>query len=65
MKYRDHYPANDETRSIMRDAYEQTRIAYESVFGKADVGFWPDAPRTCGDSHSGFIPVGEGKECMK
>lgn len=58
MYYRDHYPATDETRPGMRDAYTKTREFYTKIFGIPEEKFWPSAiGSTCGDSYSGFIPT--------
>ncbi|WP_044640787.1 hypothetical protein [Risungbinella massiliensis] len=57
MRFRDHYPANNDTRSAMRDAYGETRDLYLKVFGHVDVQYWPEQDDTCGDSYSGFIPT--------
>lgn len=54
----EHVPAVDETRPMMRDAYERTRKLYIEVFGKADPHMWGEAGATCGDSYSGVIPGG-------
>jgi hypothetical protein len=59
---RNHYPATDETRPAMRDAYQHTRELYEKVFGAPQpycrkdnqmVDVWPGDEVTCGDSYSG------------
>jgi hypothetical protein len=61
-KIRNHYPATDETRPAMRDAYIRTRALYEKVFGPvqpftkddgSEVDVWPGDEETCGDSYSG------------
>ena len=61
-KIRNHYPATDETRPAMRDAYIRTKALYEKVFGpvqpfvKEDgslVDVWPGEDETCGNSFSG------------
>lgn len=60
MKYRDHYPANDQTRPAMKDAYVDTRELYVKIFGEPDEKIWPlnlNKQNTCGDSYSGFIPT--------
>jgi len=59
---RNHYPATDDTRPAMRDAYLHTRALYEQVFGPIQpyvrpdgvvVDVWPGGEETCGDSYSG------------
>lgn len=61
---RNHYPATDETRPAMRDAYVHTRELYERVFGPVRpftskdnlvVDVWPGDESTCGDSYSGTM----------
>ena len=61
-RLRNHYPATDETRPAMRDAYIHTRAFYEQVFGPLKpyvrhdgivVDVWPWGEETCGDSYSG------------
>jgi hypothetical protein len=54
---RNHYPATDDTRSAMRDAYIRTRALYEAVFGPARPYRKPDgaavAIRPPGEDASG------------
>jgi hypothetical protein len=68
-KIRNHYPATDETRPAMRDAYIRTKALYEKVFGpvkpfiKDDgvaVDVWPGDDKTCGDSYSGSQKCAQG-----
>jgi hypothetical protein len=54
MDIRDHYPANDATRPMMREAYIGTRELYEKLYGTADPEVWPQVDVTCGDSYSGL-----------
>jgi hypothetical protein len=63
-KYRHHYPANDETRPGMLQAYINTRRLYVQVFGEPKdyvrsgampVKVWTDAGTTSGDSYSGIM----------
>jgi hypothetical protein len=62
MKYRDHFPATDQTRPSMRMAYIDTKALYEKTYGSPDPEIWTAVEDTCGDSYSGFIPS---QECSK
>lgn len=63
-EYRDHYPANPETREGHVNAYYATRDLYLEVFGEpttyeqasgdtVDIWYGVDDKATCGDSYSG------------
>lgn len=64
LKYRHHYPSNDETRPGMLQAYISTLDLYETVFGEPEpfrrpgalpVKIWTDRSDTSGDSYSGVV----------
>ena len=42
MKIREHYLADDRTRTAMREAYIETRALYESPYGSADLKICAD-----------------------
>ena len=50
--FRDHYPANEDTRPMMRKAYIDTRALYTKLYGEVDATVWPEVDITCGDSYS-------------
>lgn len=63
-RFRHHYPANDDTRPGMLNAYIETLKLYKEVFGEPrlyeGVGFspievWTAESKTSGDSYSGII----------
>jgi hypothetical protein len=63
-KYRHHYPATNETRPGMLNAYVNTRKLYVDVFGEPQdyiragatpVKVWTTAGMTSGDSYSGIM----------
>lgn len=64
-KFRNHYPANDQTRPGMLQSYIDTLELYKEVFGEptvynpsngSPITIWNKSD-TCGDSYSGIVPV--------
>lgn len=63
-KYRHHFPANDDTRPGMLQAYIATRRVYVEVYGEPllyeragalAVEIWTEGSHTSGDSYSGIV----------
>jgi hypothetical protein len=63
-RFRHHYPANDDTRPGMLNAYKETLNLYREVFGEPrlyerigarPVEVWTAESQTSGDSYSGII----------